>query len=63
METDKEQVMIKLRAAILKGYNPYYDYESACDHMVDWLVLTKQEFDTISEKAKKEREQNSQPVI
>lgn len=56
MIKDKERVIEKLYNTILGGCDPYYAYESACDHGVDWTVLTKEEFGAISKKAREERE-------
>lgn len=60
MIIDKKQVVEELYRAILKGYNPHYDYESACDHRVDWTVLTHEKFDHISKKAQREKEKKTQ---
>ena len=52
MLTTKEEVKEKLRERIVQGYDPYYDYESACDHNADWLVLSKEEFEFVVAEAK-----------
>lgn len=39
-----DQVRAELRKKVDQGYCPYYSLESAFDHKVDWLVLTKEDF-------------------
>lgn len=56
MIKDKVRVKEKLREVILKGYNPWYDFDNAIDHGADWFVLSNEEFDKIVKKAKEDRE-------
>jgi hypothetical protein len=56
MEKKIEVVRAKLRQKVLQGYEPYYSPESAEDHWIDWLQLSRTEFDAIVERAKRERE-------
>ena len=55
MVKSKEQVSEALRSRVLAGYDPYYEYESAVDHGLDWLILSKEEFESISKNARTER--------
>lgn len=48
-----KMVAEELHKKILKSYNPRYDYESACDHNIDWTELSKEEFKDIYERDKK----------
>lgn len=56
MIRDNKKVAEELRRRVLAGYDPYYSYESACDHDADWLVLSEEEFRDILQEAKQERE-------
>ena len=54
MVKDLDAVKIALRKKILDGYDPSWDLESAEDHWIDWLVLSKEEFTAIKSAAKVE---------
>jgi hypothetical protein len=47
MISDPVKVREELRARVLLGYDPRWDVESAEDHGVDWLVLSREEFEAI----------------
>ena len=36
---------------VLEGYDPRRDYESVCDHGVDWLVLSAGTFERVKRLA------------
>ena len=55
MKNERQEVIEELRRRILLGYRPNYDFESACDHDVNWLVLERTEFDEIVADAKRSR--------
>ena len=54
MTSDPSQVREILRLRILDGYDPTQDLESAEDHDVDWLVLSREEFDRLKRAARVE---------
>jgi len=47
MSTDLRLIEEELRKRLRQGYRPRYDFESVCDHGLDWLALTKERFDLI----------------
>ncbi|UCD28438.1 MAG: hypothetical protein JSV03_15355 [Planctomycetota bacterium] len=63
MITNPVGVVKELRRRVLLGYNPYYGYDSACDHDVNWLRITPEEFNQTKREAEAERKRRqSQPV-
>ena len=55
MISEPDKVRKELRRRILRGGEPYYSFESACDNGVDWTVLTEREFEGIRSSTLVER--------
>ncbi|MCL2165383.1 MAG: hypothetical protein FWH55_13590 [Oscillospiraceae bacterium] len=55
MAITKQQVIEALTAQVLEGNDPIYEDESARDHGYDWLVLSQDEFESVSRGARLER--------
>jgi hypothetical protein len=55
MLSDPSIVRTVLRRRVLAGYDPSWDLESADDHGVDWLAISRDEFFQIERDAVRER--------
>ena len=55
MAASKQQVIEALRSRIMEGHDPGYENESAMDGGYDWLILSKEEFQSISNSARVDR--------
>lgn len=55
----KEKIKEALKEAIVKGYHPCYDLESAEDHGADWTALTLEEFNEIWRSTTLERKKKA----
>jgi hypothetical protein len=49
------KVRMELYRRVLRGYDPYWGWASACDHDTDWLVLSEQEFYRVAAIARRKR--------
>lgn len=55
MVSDKKAVRRATRERFLWGYSPSWDWESCCDHFVNFMAIPRVEFERIRRAAIAER--------
>ena len=47
LSRERAEVRQALIDRLRRGYRPYYSSESACDHNINWLALSREEFEKV----------------